>query len=113
MSEEVQITKEFVKRTFLVVFDLDKTILTTHTNGIVYKSPTRYNKPPCTLHSYSEGICVDEIHKYISPAFKQLVPKLLKMGVLVGISSFTDKSLADDESKIYCMLIVTDAMFRW
>ena len=101
MSEEVQITKEFVKRTFLVVFDLDKTILTTHTNGIVYKSPT------------SEGICVDEIHKYISPAFKQLVPKLLKMGVLVGISSFTDKSLADDESKIYCMLIVTDAMFRW
>ncbi len=42
MSEELLLTKEFRRKISLVVFDMDLTILSEHTTGVVYFNKTKY-----------------------------------------------------------------------
>lgn len=75
----------------LVVFDMDLTVLDVHSHGAVSIKP---------LRSTEKGYDLKSITSHIVPIFKDIIPKLIDVGIKVAIATNSDdymKGYSKDE----------------
>ncbi|KAK8792908.1 hypothetical protein WA158_005072 [Blastocystis sp. Blastoise] len=88
MSTPLIVPSDLNKTINLVVFDMDLTILKSHSRGYVTYKPT------------PEFFSTEDIDSLITDTFKELVPKLIDQNILIGIATYSDRDMGSQQPKV-------------